>query len=190
MIEIKGQVITPFIEVLRESKRWDAVEPKLSESCRTSIARRPLASEWVEATPFFELLRVVYETYGQQVTVDGGYASTKLSIGRFTMPLTQSMLRLFGATPWTLFSRLGPMSTQSTRGLKLEATQIGTHAVVVVMIYDTKERLPIGALYHSAGSLMTVFDLIPFEGKVESVEWTNREENQGKIKISWVETKR
>lgn len=190
MFEIKAQVFTTLCDVLIERKQWDSIEPKLSASTRELTVNRPPSSAWIAGGPLTEVQQLIEQVYGAQTLRECALLASNRSVRKFLLPFAESVLRLFGLTPWSLLSRMNQLTASSVRGMSMTAVQKGTHGAVITLEYTNTQKLPQASLEATAGGLMSLFELVPFEGKIVSARWVNTERSQGQIEFSWTEKKK
>lgn len=182
---VKGQLLTSFVDVLKDHSRWDDVHAELGEESRAVVRSQPLASDWISGKALTEVCCITYDLYGSNTFREYAYLGTKRSTIRYLMPAIEATMRLFGVTPPTLLSRINQFVSQSTKGIELSFTKDSDHSGTVSLHYPGSRALPDSVLESTVGSLMSVFDFTKTKGAFSKPQWDDKSQNAAKFTITW-----
>ncbi len=115
--EVKGAALRAYIKEL-ERKGWlDAVSAKISPEARAAFAAPPPASSWMDAAPIEELMGVVEALHGEQSVRALSHGAQK-DLVPVLRPVIEGVLRIFGASPATMYARMELLTRTSLRGVE------------------------------------------------------------------------
>lgn len=181
----KAQLLTSFIEVLKEQHRWESIAREMTDESLAVVRSNPLDSTWINARPLVEACALTMDLYGSAELRESFYRSTKLSTVRYLRPFLEATVRLFGVAPATLLSRLNQFVSHSTKGIELSFVASDAANGVLTFHAEGSKGLPLSALEMTAGSLRSIFDFTNSTGSCTSLKWLNAEQNTGELRIQW-----
>lgn len=127
----------------------------------------PLDSSWIGTEEIEELAIAVHALHGPE----GVRRMARESLNQSVIPLLkiviEGFIRLFGATPATLLSRMGHMTASTAKGVEYVWTSTGPNSGTLLIVYPGRKQVPIEMFIGTAGSLETTFDLCRVRGRVE-----------------------
>lgn len=165
--QIKGTVLRGYVQALDRLGWRAAVREKLSPSTRALLDSPPLDSAWVSATPFEELAVVVGSLHGPTGVRRAARESVNSAVVPVLEVIIKGFLRLFGASPATLYARMGQMTASTVRGIEYHWTARDERSGSMLIAYPGRADVPIEMFIGSAGSLEVAFDLCRVRGRVE-----------------------
>lgn len=134
--EMKGSVLRSYIEWIRENRLQDDVISMVSESTQQWMRHPPLVTTWVSMMSVLEVLDAVQRLAGRAAVRDMARESINKGLISVMMPLLTPIIRLTGATPKMLFTRLPSLSNHLQRGYSVELNDISPRNVRLVVKSD------------------------------------------------------
>lgn len=132
--EIKGSVFRGCLQGLRNLRLHDDVRSRVSSSTRTLMDDPPLPSAWMASEPIMEIHEVVSQVAGldmvRKLIRESSDATT-----RVVQPMIQGLMRLFGASPSTLLSRMTTLSSSMSRGTTFAYSETGPRTGRVLITF-------------------------------------------------------
>src|SRR5262249_24113600 len=159
-----------YIAVLTRQGLFDGVLERVSPTTRAMLLEPPPASSWVDATVTEEVALAVAALAGpeawRRVVLDATRTSVipilRLALARF--------IRLFGATPASIFSRLGQLTANIVRGIEYEYTPTSPRSGDLVIRQLGRRDTPLVIFQGAAGGFSVVFELCRTKGAVSEPE--------------------
>jgi hypothetical protein len=157
---IKGAVVRGFLEALAQDGTHKAVLARVPPERRSLLDPPPLSSEWLDETLFEELLVAIAGELGEQAIQPlSRRASARWS--NLVQPVVSGLLRLFGGSPATLFSRMDMLSRTARKGSQMQyqyvarSPRAGTLEVKNLGRPETRHYSSLAIM----GGLQAIFDL-------------------------------
>jgi hypothetical protein len=157
--ECKAGALHGLADVLRERSQLDAVLAWASPRTRALVLAPPDEGAWLEGRVFVELQGIITDRFG------AAYARRLAREMGMTKPLAlmrpalERVLRFFGGSPATLFSRAGGMTASILRGMTLEYRAITPRSGEMKVTFPTSRNLPDATFITVQGSMEMIFDL-------------------------------
>lgn len=184
-LSVKAHLVTGFVDVLKSRGHLSKIEPFLEPETRALIESRPLATKWIDGRFAAELHFLTHQLVGVAELRECSHLATQRSAVRVMLPFVEATLRLFGASPASLFHRIDQFVCQSTRGVAASFVSTGDRSGVVTFRYTQCRLMPISTLEGAAGALRSAFDVTRTDGTFHAIRWTDDERNVGELDLSW-----
>jgi hypothetical protein len=189
--EVKGSLVRSMVAVVTEQGLRNAVIGRVSPVAAELLHDPPLPTMWIDAQVYNEILQALYEIEGAErlrhlnrEAVDRGLSS----LLRTTAP---GMLRLFGASPETLLSRLDRLGASTSRGVITPYVASGPTSGSLEMEFPALRDVPIGAFVASGGAIKLVFDICGVSGTIGEPTWIDEERrNAMRFAVAWLAARR
>ena len=180
----KATLFTGIRAVLVRDGKLDRVAAVVSPPLRALLEHPPLASEWVTGDTMEELLVAIAAHEG----LDGVQRMTRRAVSESIAPIlrgfAQPILRLFGATPHSLFSRLGDVMKLTNRGIEGHYSRGGDRIAFVTFCHPNSGPLAPAMFASWRGSLEAVLDFCDAKGTV-SPPMVNAAQNGAEFSLQW-----
>jgi hypothetical protein len=181
--EVKGTLVRAYIREVEKLGLAEEVATRVSADTRAQMRELPLPSLWLDGSVIEELINAVDAVRGVEavrtVTKQG-----QLAILPFLRPFIGGILRLFGTSPATLFSRMNQMSSNMTRGpeitWKSETDQSGELRVAFPM----RKNLPRNVFIGFESGVLNIIEMCDKKGAVEDARIVEHG-SVGLIRASW-----
>jgi hypothetical protein len=162
--EVAGAVVREYVEELRVLHVLDEIRPRLSPGAAQLLDKPPLPVSWVEVRLAHEPLVALSQIRGRDEVRALAHRVVSGKLGSVLKPLLATTLRLFGATPATLFSRLDTLTAVMLRGVKFSWTAAGATSGTLAIEYPYPVDDALFATWE--GMLQLGFDLAQAPGEV------------------------
>jgi hypothetical protein len=133
---------------------------------RTLMRDLPLQTVWLDGIVIEDLINAVESVRGMEavriVTRKG-----QMAIVPVLRPIIGGLLRLFGASPATLFSRLHQFSSNHTRGPELTWKPESDHAGELHVTFPHRKNASRNMFVGFESGMHNIFELCDKEGTVE-----------------------
>lgn len=184
--QMKGTVLRGYVQALDRLGWRTAVAARVSRPTRSLMDRLPLDSAWVSATPFEELAVAVEALHGSAGVRRAARESVNSAVVPVLKVIIEGFLRLFGASPATLFSRMGQMTAATVRGIEYVWTPTSDHSGTILLLYPGRTDVPPAQFMGSAGSFEVAFELCGVQGRVEDPKLSPAHPGFGAtLAVSW-----
>jgi hypothetical protein len=185
-VEVKGSLVRAVVLALEAHGLRDQVLARVSPAAAALIHDAPLATRWVEGRLHDEILEALLQIVGPEQL----RAINKEAVERGVSPLLRGtamrMLRAFGTTPASLFSRFDRVSGTTARGVVYRYTATGPTSGWFEVEYPNARNVPLGAFVATGGALSITFDLCGVTGTFGEPEWVaNGLRNAARFAVAW-----
>lgn len=185
-VSVKGSVVRAVVTVLTEHGFRDAVSSRVSPGARVLLVDPPLATMWSDARLHNEILQALLDVAG----ADRLRRINRVAIDRGVSPLLRAtaerVLRIFGASPAALLSKLDRVAGTTARGVVYHYAEINAGSGHFEVEYPTLRDVPLGPFVATGGALELVFDLCGVRGSFgEPVLVANGRHNRMRFVVSW-----
>ena len=164
--EVKGSLLRGFLDALAKENVRDKVLERATNSTRELVASLPPASSWVDGDVMFDLNRATLELLGADALERLTLAGNRAALSKAMTFAVESLMRLFGVSPATVFSRMNQMASSTTRGLDYQWTSTGARAGSLRITFVNATDIPAAAWISIRGGLRLVFDYCKLDGKI------------------------
>jgi hypothetical protein len=153
---LKGSAYRGYALVLRRDQRMEAVCARLPPATAALLRDPPPSTAWIDYVHLRDLSQLVAEMYGIEYWAQVAYESTRDSMMPLLRTVVEGVLRLFGATPHTLFSRMHDSSSLTTRGFRATYTRLGDNSGEVTIAYPGHDDVPHAMSFASGRSMLQI----------------------------------
>lgn len=166
-LEVKAYNLRATLDALEERGWLATVRAAVSADARRLLDDPPPSSAWIDGMLSSEPIAAVHATYGPAATREFIAATIKRGALRFLRPVLEGALRLFGATPGTLFSRLGTITPMTARGLNMQFEATGPRGGRITVVVDAPRPIPPSFWLTIVAGFEDIFALTSTPGVVE-----------------------
>jgi hypothetical protein len=180
--EVAGAVVRAYVDELRGLHVVEEIRPRLSPEAAHLLDKPPLPVSWVEVRLAHAPLVALAQVRGRDEVRALARRAVSGKLGAVLKPLLATTLRLFGATPATLFSRLDTLTSVMLRGVGFSWTAAGATAGTVAIEYPYPVDDALFATWE--GMLHFGFDLAQASGAVARTR-IQAGSKRGEVDLSW-----
>jgi hypothetical protein len=155
---VKASVLRAYARYLQREKLLAAVVARAAPVTGDLLRDPPLPSTWIEGGIFLDVLQAVEAEQGPEGVLRMAELSVRDALPRFTGAVV-GLLRMFGASPATLFSHLGQLVSSSVEGARYQYEATGPRSGVVTMSYPAARQLPMCSFYTVLPTLRIILEL-------------------------------
>jgi hypothetical protein len=130
-LAFKGSILRGYSRWLREQGHIERVLACASGEAARKLRDPPLVTEWVAGDVQFAVLDAVHAVGGDALLRAMVSGSTQTGVLKLLEPLIQGVVRVFGKSPATLFSRLDSMRGNTIRGVDFRYRSEGEKSGVI-----------------------------------------------------------
>ncbi len=180
----KASLFIGIRAILAREGRLERVTEAAGPTLKALLEHPPLASEWVSGTLMHELLIAIAANDG----LDAVQRTTRRAVTESIVPLLRSyagpMLRLFGATPHTIFSRLNDVMKLTNRGIDGGYRRGGERRAFVSFCHPAAGPMNAAMFASWRGSLEAILDFCDVRGTI-SPPVVNAAKNGAEFELEW-----
>lgn len=181
---VKGAMIRSYVKYLEREKLLGRVIEQLSPEYAALLKDPPLVGTWVDAWALVETGRAALALVGpegfKRMALETVDAHSRYD---FIRPFLLGVMRLFGMSPATLFSRLDDLSRTSVEGMEFRYTAKTPQSGVVQVRYLVDKPIPAFCWISTAAVFENIFVICKIPGKVG--ECRVGRQNTGEYDVSW-----
>lgn len=134
---LTGIVIRGYVQTIEREGLLAAVKANVPESTRKLMDKPPLVVSTVSGTVLDDLLLAVERERGPSAPRAVARRTGHDSFGPVLKPLLQGTMRMFGSSPATLLSRVGPLSAAMVRDVEFDYRPVGDHAGTLIALFPS-----------------------------------------------------
>ena len=158
-LSVKSYVVRGFITELKRIDLFDAVVAKVEPATRRFLLDPAPGSTWVDWRYSEEVGEVVSALVGLPGWRKISHDATINNMVPVLRVVIEGFLRLFGATPAALLSRLTKITSSSARDIEYDYQPTSSRSGVLTVRYPTRRNVPLSTFYCCAGGVETIFDI-------------------------------
>jgi hypothetical protein len=185
--EVKASILRGIVSALKASGKLAVVQARLDPATRAMTERPPVSSAWVSGPMVAALQVAIVEALGPAEAQAIGAESITIETGPLMRTMTEGIVRLFGATPDSLLSRLSMFESLTLRNIKQQWTQTAEHRGYVSIRYVRCRQVPDALPIMSAGMLEPIFGICRTEGTARFRGWASDARDEAIIDFEWHE---
>jgi hypothetical protein len=155
---VKASVLRAYARYLQREKVLAAVVARAAPVTGDLLRDPPLPSTWIEGGVFLDVQLALEAEQGPEGVMRMAELSVRDALPRFTGAVV-GLLRIFGASPATLFSHLGQLVSSSVEGADYQYQPTGPRAGVVTISYPGARQLPACSFYSVLPTLRIILEL-------------------------------
>jgi hypothetical protein len=182
----KAGMLRGFAEAMRREGIYERVRAKVPPSVAALLDDPPPPSVWIENTQVEPIHIAIAEIVGLEGVRRISRAAVTLGLFPFAKIVIDGFLRLFGATPHTLLSRIGDLSKTSTRGIAYEYVRTSERTARLLVRYPAQTNVPISVFSVAAGGFESMIEATGAKGTVsEPAIVRDGRDNSAWFEIEW-----
>ncbi len=166
----KASVLRGYLAVLESESLLEAVRQRSSPATRAAIDDPPPASNWMPSAPAEEISVIVADIDGFERCRKISHTAAREGVVPLLRKAVEGFLRLFGATPATLLSRMDLLTRSTMEGIEYEWQSTDDHTGFITLRYPFRRHMPLATFHAAAGSLTVTFDLCGKRGSIGEPE--------------------
>jgi len=160
----------------------EKMRPRLSPELAALVARPPLPISWVSAAVFDELLKAAGESSSRDMVRKVAYENTSQQTGQMVLPMLRTLLKLWGATPATLFRNLNSVVTVQVKGTRLDYVPETESSGIIEIDSDRVANDYVYAGWE--GTLMYAYEVAGVKGEIGRTQLLEGG-RKGRLPVSW-----
>jgi hypothetical protein len=162
------------------------VRARVPEATRALLDEPPGLTAWVSGRVFQDIADALFDVGGEAMVRAVGRGGVERGPQPIVMSTLQGFLRLFGATPATLFARIGMISATMGQGTSYEWARVSENEGVLTMRYEWRADASRPLFMMMAGSFEQVFQICGRRGIVEAPDITRTARaSVGRFRMCW-----
>src|SRR5581483_673549 len=165
--QVKGAALRAYVKDLARKGWLAAVKARVGEPTRALLDAPPPSSSWMDGEPIELLMAAVDELHGEDAVRQLSHDANSEMVP-LLRPLIEGTLRLFGASPATIFSRLELLTRNSLRGCEFKWRAETDASGEIEVHFVSRRQLPRRSFVSFVGSFEVVIELCGKKGTVSS----------------------
>jgi hypothetical protein len=154
-----------YLPWLRREGLFENVRLAVSPAAAALMAAPPLPTSWIQSSLMYEIFEAVSALRGDEGMVEMCLVGTRESLGIVARPIWGMFLKLFGASPSSLFSHMPALTTLFIRGLVFDWTPLTENSGSLLLAYAGPTPLPV---FHGwRGTSSFAFEVCKTSGSIE-----------------------
>jgi hypothetical protein len=117
-IRVAAMLVRGYIDLFERRGVMEKIRPKMSPALAAFVAHPPLPIAWVDANLFYELFALAGEATSYAALRQFAMEHTSQQVGPMLLPMLKTLLRLWGATPATLFKNAASVVGVQSKGTR------------------------------------------------------------------------
>lgn len=163
----KGTVFRGVVRELRRTGSFDAVRARVPASVAAMLDDPPPVTAWVPVEEAEHVLLALEEIRGLEAVRGLARAAASNDIAPILSSFLSGAMRVFGATPHTVFKRMNDLVGITTRGLRVEYAELGPRSARMRHVFVHRRAVPMAQWVAVGGGLEFVFALTNTTGRVD-----------------------
>jgi len=181
-IRVAAMLVRGYIDLFERRGVMEKIRPKMSPALSAFVERPPLPIAWVDADLFYELFALAGEATSYGALRQFAVEHTSQQVGPMLLPMLKALLRLWGATPATLFKNAASVVGVQSKGTKFSYTAESDTSGVI--------EIDPGKVIHPVvwagweGTLLFAFDVAGVKGEMGRTQVIDGG-RRGRIAVRW-----
>jgi len=163
----RGSVLRAYLEALRASPDFDRVRAMVAAEAQAAMDLPPTSSEFVPARITNALIEAHHALHGAELTRDLARRANRGGIVRIIEPLVRAAMRIGGASPAAVLSRLDTILHRQQRGYEFAWEGLDARSGRVRVVSHGLRETPASAVSWE-GALAIAFDLTETKGTIRT----------------------
>jgi hypothetical protein len=163
-VESKGSYVRGLAAAIQREKLFDAVIARLDGDAKSLLLDPPPATAWISNDHIDRIHIAIADASDLAMCHRVGREAAGLGLVPVLEGFVAGALRLFGATPHTLFSRIAEINKLSSRGVTMSYAQTGERTGTLTLSYFVPRDVPDAGRHAISGALEVAFDLCRMPG--------------------------
>lgn len=179
---VAAMLVRGYIDLFERRGVMEKIRPKMSPALAAFVARPPLPIAWVDATLFYEMLGQAGEVTSYETMRQFAIENTSQQAGPMLLPMLRTLLRLWGATPATIFRNAASVVGVQVKGTKFTYTpETETSGAI-----DVEPGMVMSQYVYAAweGTFMYVYEVAGVKGEVGRTEILDGG-RRGRVSVKW-----
>lgn len=130
------------------------------------VEQLPLDSSWVTTATVEELAVTVGTLHGPEGVRRMARESMNMAVIPLLRTILEGFIRIFGATPATLLSRMGQITASTVKGVEYKWNPTGPQSGTFTIAYPGRKQVPMEMFIGGAASVELSFELCRVKGTV------------------------
>jgi hypothetical protein len=157
-MKIKGLALRMYVAWLEREKKTEAVIARLPPATAALLRDPPLAGSWIDGMDMVRIVAAIEMVGGLDAVRRCGKETIEHILPKHHTLVT-GLLRLFGATPATLFRRVNDLVRTTVEGINYTYTPQSERSGVMEVRYNVPGELPMCAFINGMTLFMVLFAL-------------------------------
>jgi len=179
---IKGNIIRVWASAIEKAGLMPRIQSRLSKETLEVLRKPPLAGSWTAVTPLAELFLAVHDVCGRDAALKFARQTTR-DIAPFYTGMIGALLRLFGTSPASLFSRLNELIKQTMDGLEYRWQSTGDRSGTIEIFYPAGSMVQSAQFLNFIPTIEMMFELCKVKGTVSDPTATS--DRSAKFTVGW-----
>ncbi len=182
MPRVAAMLVRGYIDLFERRGVMEKIRPKMSPELAAFVARPPLPVTWVDATLFYEMLTQAGEATSLEAIRQFAIENTSQQAGPMLLPMLRTLLRLWGATPATIFKNTASVVGVQSKGTRFTYTpETDTSGVI-----DIEPGMVMSPYVYAAweGVFMFAYEVAGVKGEVSRTEVLEGG-RRGRVAVKW-----
>ncbi len=181
--EVKGAALRAYIKQLERKEWMAAVSAQVSDETRALFAAPPPSSSWMDAAPIEDLMAAVEKLHGEDAVRALSHDAQNDLIPIYR-PILEGVLRIFGASPATMYARMELLTRTALRGVEYAWHEASPRSGDLEVRFVARRELPRRAFVSFIASFQVILELCGKKGTVSLPE-VNRDGTGARYHIEW-----
>jgi hypothetical protein len=166
----KASMFRGYVDVLRRDRLLDRVRARVSADVAHMLDQPPPASAWIPWRQTDEVMLAIEAVGGIATVRNVSRDAVLVGLVPVLRVAVEGFLRLFGATPSTLLTRMGQLTSNSSRGVEYEYVATSDRSGEMLVRYPSRRDMPLALFAAAAGGFEAVYELCRVRGTVSDPE--------------------
>jgi hypothetical protein len=164
----------------------EQVLARVDPATRAMMLDPPPATTWIDAHRLMDVDQVLLELRGAAVLRQMTRRAAEEGMLPVLRGTVEGLLRLFGASPASLFSRVGRFAGSTARGIEYRYIVTSETSGLLELEHVGLTNVPRGPLVATAGGLEYIFELCGVRGTISDPEMVdNGRANICRYQVAW-----
>jgi hypothetical protein len=181
-MRLKASTFRSYVKLITEDGRRDAVMAIVPSATAALIATPPLAGTWMDFWHIIHISQAIETLAGMPAVRDLARRGTDDARKPY-MGIAESMLKLFGTSPATLYKRMNALVSSFIEGLDYQYTSSGLRAGTMQVTYGHDEDIPLCVFFGGLPALQQLLETCGVKGVVGAPERLSA--NKVRYHIQW-----
>jgi hypothetical protein len=181
-MRLKAFTFRSYIKLLVKDGRRDAVMALVPPETAALIADPPLAGSWMDLQHINNISVAIETIAGMAAVRDLARRGTDEARKPY-MGVVESVLKLFGTSPATLFKRMNSLVSSFIEGIDYRFTSTTPRSGVMEVAYKTDHEVPICVFVSGMMSFQVLLDACGVKGAIDQPERLGP--NKARYQIRW-----
>jgi hypothetical protein len=170
LYRVKGWIFRAHIAYLKRHGKLDAVVARLSQAAAGAVVSLPLAGSWIEGPLLDEIVEGVDALEGSPGVLAMEEAMLRIEMVQVLLPMVQGVMRIFGASPASLFKRFGDLVRTSSHGIEFQYVETSERSGTMEVRYHTDKTMTRPSFMTTVPALHAILRFCGTSGTVSDPE--------------------